>query len=176
MYDHHLHSKWSQLLFRVKVINNESLYIEGSRRVDGKPTDVIHLQARASSHKTKSVCYRRVSWNHLLSAPCLQGQRCNLLTKKQWSFASKQHSLGMQSTRTRGKHRTDSELSFTCSVLWLLLQWNSNIVLLFLIKSSSLCLLILCVQFETWELFCCEGGDSEIPILLLNKNVMFRIM
>lgn len=175
MYDHHLQSKWSQQLFRVKVINKESLYIEGSRRVDGRPPDVIHLQARASSHQKKNLCY-----------PGFPGTTCchHLVCKDRGVIYSSKNNEALLPSNTVWECKLQEagastgqavSLSFTCSVLQLFLQQNSNIILLFLINSSSLCLLILSVQFETWELFCCKGGDSEIPIFLLNKNVLFSI-
>lgn len=47
-----------QQLFRVKVINNASLWVERSSGVGGKLVDVIHLTARASSPNTKAACYQ----------------------------------------------------------------------------------------------------------------------
>lgn len=126
-YDHHLHSEWSQWdrqLFRVKVINNESLYSEGSIGMGGKPADVIHLLARASSHSTKEVCYQGFhgtthchhlvckdkgaiyNWpkNNKTLLPTVweckiqAGASCYLSIKKK--------------NRTGNKHRTDHQLSF----------------------------------------------------------------
>lgn len=83
----------------VKVINNESLYIERSREVGGKPADVIHVWARASSQTQRG--FINEGFLEPLAVIALPASTKVQSTDKkktqaQWSFASKQHSLGMQ--------------------------------------------------------------------------------